>query len=136
MYDFKKNPPSFLNENELDNTIIITDIPNQPRMSKINGQKYYWSPKQDCYILVPKVKKAKKTYLQRIIDIFEINKNKDFISYTEILINVKDKWDEEKNFDENFFIKALVKGINQYVLEQKNVLKEKNKYKGHDYKLI
>lgn len=137
MHDFINNPPSFLYENELcNNNIIITNLPNQPRMSKINGQKYYWSPKQDRYILVPKTKKVKKTYLQKIIDIFEMNKNNEFLNYTDILNNVINEWDEEKNFDESFFIKALIKGITQSVLEQKVVLTEKNKYKGHNYKLI
>ena len=136
MYDFKNNPPSFLYENELNDTIVITNIPNQPRMSKINGQKYYWSPKQDCYILVSKTKKVKKTYLERIVEIFEMNKNKEYINYTEMMNKVKNLWDEEKNFDEKFFIKAIIKGLNNNVLEQKCLLKEKNKYKGHEYKII
>ena len=43
-------------------------IPNEPRMCNINNNKYYWSPKRDCYLLVTKKKINKETYLEKILE--------------------------------------------------------------------
>jgi hypothetical protein len=106
-------------------------IPNQPRMYIIDGKKHYWSPRGDCFIPVPKQIKAKKTYLQRIIE--ELDETP--LDYNIMLERIKEKWDEDKLFDEQYIFKSIIKGINQNLIVQKKVNSEKNKYKGHSYRL-
>ena len=135
MNNFINNPPEILTEKDIsDNNYIIQYV--DIRTNYINNQKYYWSPKRNSYILISKRKNKKKTYLQRIVDSFEINKNVNLLSYNEIFNNVKNNCDAPKIFDERYLIKALIKGIGQNILEKIEIVSEKNKYKGHNYKLL
>ena len=97
----------------------------------IDGKKHYWPPKQDCMIPIPKQIRAKKTYLQRILDELDTNP----IDYDMLEGKVKASWDEVKAFDTQYITKYIIKGIKQDKIEQIKVDGEKNKYKGHRYKL-
>ena len=120
--DLKKNPQWNYNS-----------IPDEPRMCNINNNKYYWSPKRDCYLLVPKQKKSKQTYLEKILKIL---KETNTITYNELSNKIQEEWKEAKNFKEEYLIKALIKGIQNNNLNQLKVENEKNKYKGHNYMFI
>ena len=45
------------NDLKINQNWVYISIPNEPRMCIINNNKYYWSPKIDSYILIPKKKK-------------------------------------------------------------------------------
>ena len=109
-------------------------IPDEPRMCMINNNKYYWSPKRECYLLVPKKKKNKTTYLEKIIKI--LKNYKEIISYNDLIIQIHNEWNEHNIFKEEYLINALIKGITNNNLKQLKVENEKNKYKGHNYIFI
>ena len=105
------------------------------RIKVIDGKKMYWSPRMDCYLPIKKQVKRKKTYLDYVLD--ELNDNVNVALPYELLVNnIKDKWIEEVQFKDEFLVKSLIKGINQGKIEKIEVVKEKNKYKGHNYKLM
>lgn len=110
------------------------------RIEVINGKKTYWSPRMDCYLPIKKQVKRKKTYLTYILDkLNELNDNEnenDTMAYELLVNNIKQKWNEEVPFKEEYFVKSLIKGVSQGKIEKIEVAKEKNKYKGHYYKLI
>ena len=105
------------------------------RIEVIDGKKMYWSPRMDCYLPIKKQVKRKKTYLKYVLDDLNNNDN-DTVSYELLVNNIKYKWNEKVPFKEEYLVKSLIKGINQGKIEKIEVAKEKNKYKGHNYKLI
>jgi len=74
----------------------------------------------------------KKTYLQYILDQLSDTP----IDYIILINKIKDIWSEDNEFDETYVIKSIIRGIKEHRIEQIIVKTEKNKYKGHQYKLI
>ena len=95
-------------------------IEGEERMGLFNGRKYYWSPKRDVWLLVPKKTKAKKTYLKRIEEVL----NDIPMDYDMMIDFMKANWDENKQFNEGYITTALRKGMTLMWLG--------GKYKGHN----
>ena len=107
-------------------------IEGEERMGLFNGRKYYWSPKRDVWLLVPKKTKAKKTYLKRIEEVL----NDIPMDYDMMIDFMKANWDENKQFNEGYITTALRKGMIKNLIEKVHVVGVKTKYKGHQYKLV
>ena len=107
-------------------------IEGEERMGLFNGRKYYWSPKRDVWLLVPKQTKAKKTYLKRIEEVL----NDIPMDYDMMIDIMKANWDENKQFNEGYITTALRKGMIKNLIAKVDVVGVKTKYKGHQYKLV
>ena len=107
-------------------------IEGEERMGLFNGRKYYWSPKRDVWLLVPKKTKAKKTYLKRIEEVL----NDIPMDYDNMIDIMKANWDEKKKFNEGYITTALRKGMIKNLIAKVDVVGVKTKYKGHQYKLV
>tara|TARA_B110000211_G_scaffold232586_1_gene296669 strand:+ start:101 stop:1681 length:1581 start_codon:yes stop_codon:yes gene_type:complete len=92
-------------------------------------------------------KRVKKTYLKRIENVLSDHAaltNRlhgpsswfhSPMDYTEMIMRMKREWDGGKKFNEQYITTALRKGILAKRIVQVKVNNNKNKYKGHQYKL-
>ena len=100
------------------------------KIKKEDGKTYYWD--YDNWIEVLPKKRNKKSYLTKIFDIL----TEEPLGWYELVKDIGTNWDEPTNYDEQYVIKALIRGIKDNKLEKIESSTSKNKYKGHQYKLI
>jgi len=81
-------------------------------------------------------KKARKTYLTRVLEALYILPEEP-MTWNDLYDLVYNNWDDSKEFDCAQLIKnGIIKGISKNKIKKIEVPNIKNKYLGHNYKII